>query len=419
MSVSSTHARRIARHPPDDLRGASLRLTAQFTVLVLLVLAVVGGIVYAIVGNSISEAENRALIAATRIDSGADAAAGTFVTFVDVHGGGQIVAPPGMPPGLLDTGAIGDVASGGEDQRSQRTIDGHTYLILTTSSTGDRGHDRVVQVAFDRHESTEELARLATALLLGSGVAAALAFLAAYLMARRAIRPLATALALQRRFVADASHELRTPLTLLSTRAQMLKRRSRTGVAPDIASSIDELVVDAGALTDILDDLLIAADPRSDVASTPIDIVAVADRAVALLADHATARRIGLRRTGNGSSVIVWGAEATLLRLIMALTTNALDHARTAVTVSVTGTASTATLTVADDGPGFSPESAATAFDRFASNRSALATPESGQRHYGLGLAIVFDIARRHGGTVSIDPAALGGVVVCTLPLAH
>lgn len=48
---------------------------------------------------------------------------------------------------------------------------------------------------------------------------------------RRATQPLSTALALQRRFVSDTSHELRTPPTLLSTRAQLLRRRLRSGAS--------------------------------------------------------------------------------------------------------------------------------------------------------------------------------------------
>ena len=51
--------------------------------------------------------------------------------------------------------------------------------------------------------------------------------LAAAVLARRAVRPMAQALEQQRRFVADAGHELRTPLTLLSTRSQLLARRVR------------------------------------------------------------------------------------------------------------------------------------------------------------------------------------------------
>ena len=48
----------MAREPraPEDLRGAALRLTAQFTALVLVVLAVFSGVVFAIVSSSIAEA---------------------------------------------------------------------------------------------------------------------------------------------------------------------------------------------------------------------------------------------------------------------------------------------------------------------------------------------------------------------------
>ncbi|WP_382306128.1 sensor histidine kinase [Herbiconiux sp. UC225_62] len=411
-------ARRSGGRPDDDLRRAALRLTAQFTALVLILLAVVGGIVFAIVAKSVAESNERALVAATQIDSAQDAPNGTFVTIVDAHDGGQVMTAPGMPDDLLDTAALQSVAAGGGDVRSERTVDGRRYLLLTTSSTGDRNHDRVVQVALDEHESAEELTRLATALLIAAGVAAVLAFVAAYVMARRAIRPLAEALALQRRFVADASHELRTPLTLLSTRAQLLKRRGRSGLPDDVTASVEEIVTDTRALTEILDDLLIAADPRSVAEPTDVDVAEVADEAVALLRDDAHARGLALSRSGGADPVVVSGSRAALLRLVIALANNALDHARGTVDVDVTTAGTWAVLRVSDDGPGFSPEIAANAFERFASGRAAGSSEAEGSRHYGLGLSIVAEITRRHHGTVTIDRSAPGGAVVCSIPLA-
>ena len=69
-------------------------------------------------------------------------------------------------------------------------------------------------------------------LLLSLGIAELAGILASVavvvLLTRRSIRPLAEALALQRRFVADASHELRAPLTVLHTRIQLLAAGSMT-----------------------------------------------------------------------------------------------------------------------------------------------------------------------------------------------
>ncbi len=102
-----------------------------------------------------------------------------------------------------------------------------------------------------------------TAMLVAGGLGLVLAVLAGAWFARRAVRPLAAALALQRRFVADASHELRTPLTLLSTRTQLLRRHLRRGAdADELTGEVDGVVTDARQLADILDDLLLAADTR-------------------------------------------------------------------------------------------------------------------------------------------------------------
>ncbi len=404
------------RRTGDDLRGASLRLTAQFTALVLIILAIVGTVVYLIVSTSVTESNQRALVAATRLDSPQDAPSGTFLSLIDGRTGNQLISSDGLPPGLLDTDAIRAVAAGGGDVQNRRAVDGRDYLLLTTSATGDRNHDRVVQAALDLHESTEELGRLATALIVGGLIAAVLAFAAAYLMARRAIGPLAEALALQRRFVADASHELRTPLTLLSTRAQMLKRRRGPDLPDDVTASVDEIVTDTRALTDILEDLLIAADPRTVADPTPVDLATVADDAVALLHDEATRRGVSLVRAGDQAPVTITGSRAALLRLVIALSTNALDHAHSAVTITVSAWNGRAFVRVVDDGPGFPPEVVATAFERFASTRKADGTAT--RRHYGLGLAIVAEIVQRHHGTVTIDQPKVGASVTCTFQLA-
>ena len=92
----------------------------------------------------------------------------------------------------------------------------------------DRPEGRVVALT-DLAPYRAGLTRLLSALALAelAGVLASIAVVV--LFTRRSVQPLAQALALQRRFVADASHELRAPLTVLHTRAQMLRRRIELG----------------------------------------------------------------------------------------------------------------------------------------------------------------------------------------------
>ncbi|MEF2162563.1 histidine kinase dimerization/phospho-acceptor domain-containing protein, partial [Pseudomonas aeruginosa] len=95
------------------------------------------------------------------------------------------------------------------------------------------------------------------ALLIAGGIGILVAGVVGYFTAKRAVRPLGEALALQRRFVADAGHELRTPLTVLHTRAQMLARRIPLD---DPAHAIaEDLLGDSRMLGEIIDELLVSA----------------------------------------------------------------------------------------------------------------------------------------------------------------
>src|SRR6185312_7428485 len=82
-------------------------------------------------------------------------------------------------------------------------------------------------------------------------------------LGRRAVRPLARALSLQRRFVADASHELRTPLAVLHTRAELIRRRlDRASPARDdrLRADVVQLAADTRALGEVVEDLLLSAE---------------------------------------------------------------------------------------------------------------------------------------------------------------
>lgn len=399
-----------------ELRRAAIRLSVQFTALTVLLLVLMGALLYSIVAASTTESTNKALEDATRIDSPRDAPLGVFVSFLDDD---RAISSHAMPQGLPDTSAMARVAATGVEERESLSAGDRTYMVLTAV-----GKDRVVQAAVDTHESREALSRVVWATAVAVAVAAVLAVASSAWMARRAMLPLAESLALQRRFVADASHELRTPLTLLSTRAQLL-RRKLSGTETDlsreaVATEVSRLVEDSKLLTGILDDLLISADPRATTAQTAVDLVAIAATAVESALPHASQINIRLHLEDFAGSVTVLGSPVALQRIVTSLISNALDHAQTTVGVTVETRGSDARIVVSDDGPGFVPGTEKRAFERFASARSGSTAPDT-TRHYGLGLALAAEVAAQHHGTIVIESTQPGGgaAIAVILPLAR
>lgn len=399
-----------------ELRHAAIRLSLQFTALMVVLLVLMGALLYSIVAASTTESTNKVLEDATRIDSPHDAPLGVFISFLDNEG---VTSSRVMPQGLPDTSAMGRVAVTGAEEHHSISARGRTYEVLTTFHDG-----RVVQAAVDTHESREALDRLVWAMAVAVAAASALAVVASAWMARRAMLPLAESLALQRRFVADASHELRTPLTLLSTRAQMLRRKlsgspeelSREAVSVEVS----RLVEDSKLLTGILEDLLISADPRGTTVQTAVDLVAITAAAVELAEPQASQRDIRIHRSDFAGSVIVNGSPVALQRVVTSLISNALDHARTTVGVTVEIRGNDARILVSDDGPGFAPGTEKRVFERFSSARSVSPGVDA-TRHYGLGLALAADITAQHHGTIVVEPtpSGEGGALAVTLPLAR
>jgi signal transduction histidine kinase len=399
----------------DELQRSSWRLALQTGALLVLLLVAIAGSVLLIVSTSQASAAQRLLTTATEhVDSIVDAPAGTRLA---ISNQGILTVSPGMPPGLPDVKAMEAVAANGVAAEEDVSIAGRSYIVRTADSGG-----RIVQAVFDRHENLEELNRLGLALLLTCGGAVVLASLLAVWLARRAMWPMAEALDRQRRFVADASHELRTPLTLLSMRAQMLKRRmaSTSPQEPmlNINADVDAMIADSRSLTRLLEDLLISADSRK-VEFTNLDVVALADDVVESFSVQAARRGVTVERSGRAGPVEIAAAPTALRRLFVALLDNAVRFARSHVDVGVSADVRTLVITVRDDGPGFADDVKRRAFERFATSAPADATVEDGAapRHYGLGLALVAEVAAQHGGRVEIGNHPSGALIIVHLPM--
>jgi two-component system, OmpR family, sensor kinase len=199
----------------------------------------------------------------------------------------------------------------------------------------------------------------------------------------------------EQRFVGDASHELRTPLTALRGNAAYVARH---GPDPDVLADIE---ADAARLSGLRDDLLALAreDAAAPVRGEPVDLVALAREAAAGDADAEVIAEPAAGGDAAPPAVLVRGERPALERAVGNLVRNARKHGPPdgRITVTVARDGDRARVSVADEGPGITPEQAAHAFERFW--RGPTARGEGS----GLGLAIVRSIAERHGGRVEVE----------------
>jgi len=199
----------------------------------------------------------------------------------------------------------------------------------------------------------------------------------------------------QRRVLASASHELRSPLTRLRMALTLL---ARTG-DPELLASAER---DVEALDALIGDVLTAA--RLEAGGQP-----TAREPVALL-ELATeeAARLGARVSGD--PVTLRGDPKLLRQLVRNLVDNARRHAGGDVEISVERLASGdgARVCVADRGPGIPEAERARIFEPFYRPPGHSEGRDGG---VGLGLALVAEIARAHGGDAACRPRPGGGTV--------
>ena len=218
----------------------------------------------------------------------------------------------------------------------------------------------------------------------------------------------------ERRFAADAAHELRTPLTVLRSGIEVTLNRPRA--AGEYAQALQAALSDVIALASTADELLTLARLDQELALTTesVDWTSLIAEAAATLEPLAQARSLTLR-TALQSDVIVHGNRNYLRRLLNNLFDNALKFtpAHGLIEVLLEVRDSTATLTIADTGPGLAEAELPFIFDRFFRGKGRR---EAGN---GLGLSLCREIALLHGGALSASNRVNGGAeFILLLPLA-
>lgn len=396
--------------PPGDLkvvRRAGRIVAMQTSAALAVVLLLVGVVVAASYAHTQStQIDNELTSVAMTADDANDPPPGMELAFQD--NSGRVSASDGGKVGL-------PLMAGPAGFTDVHTAQG-TYRALVV----DRSEGRVVAL-MDLAPYQTSRTRLLGALALAelTGIVASVAVVA--LFTRRAVQPLARALALQRRFVADASHELRTPLTVLHTRAQLLARHLHAGDLSTATHDADELIGDTRALSGIVNDLLASATMAVQQRSEErVDVGALGQSVCA--STDAYARSIGVTLAcipgaeSGADDLSVIGSEAALRRALTALVDNALQHEKAGGTVEleVSRTGRQVIVSVSDDGAGIDSEAMATLFNRFS--RGTAHTNHDGRQSYGIGLSLVREIVLAHGGQIAVS-SVLGQGTTFTIAL--
>jgi len=212
----------------------------------------------------------------------------------------------------------------------------------------------------------------------------------------------------QRRFVADASHELRTPIAVLQTKLEVTLRRLRT--CTEYRDVIQMSLDHAQRLSMLVDQLSFLA--RSDAGSWraemgPVRVDKICLEQVREFKAQADTMCITLQ-VECAQPVIVLGEPELLRRLLINLLENAMKYTPKGGTVrlGLKRDGAKARLVVSDTGMGIPPDDLPHVFDRFYRVDRARSRRIPGT---GLGLSLVEEIARMHGGSVTVESVVSQG----------
>jgi signal transduction histidine kinase len=216
----------------------------------------------------------------------------------------------------------------------------------------------------------------------------------------------------QRTFVGDAAHELRSPLASLRVQLEVAQR---LGPTADWSTLINDVLVDVDRLDRLVEDLLTLARLDESGAAMHREPVQL-DALVGEVARGYSHARVPV--VASTEPLTVSGDPEALRRVVINLLDNAVRFATNEVRVGISPVnrngRAMARLTIEDDGPGIPEDERERVFDRFYRVQESRSRQSGGT---GLGLPIVRDIVRNHGGRVRLvgrddDASVLRAVVV-------
>lgn len=217
-----------------------------------------------------------------------------------------------------------------------------------------------------------------------------------------------------RQFVADASHELRTPLATIAGYTELAQRRPED--TDTQRTALGKVAEESVRMTGLVEDLLLLArlDSGRPLVREPVDLTRLLLEAVSDARVLAPSHHWRLELPEDVVEVV--GDTPRLHQVVTNLLTNARKHTPEGSTITVAATATG--FTVHDDGPGFDPDLADRAFERFVRGDVSRARGGQDPGGAGLGLSLVQAIVAAHGGSVTLSSRPGDTTIEVRLPVS-
>jgi signal transduction histidine kinase len=224
-------------------------------------------------------------------------------------------------------------------------------------------------------------------------------------------------------FLSHVSHELRTPLTSIHQFASILLDGLAGPISPEQREHLETVLRSANQLRSMIGDLLEAT--RAETGKLRLEpcclvIGSVMQQAAAMLRASAQAEGVGLEVAVDSRIPLVYADPDRVLQILSNLIDNAIkftpsDGSIMVKAFLVEADSGFAYISVVDTGRGISPESRALIFERLYQDPQAV---DNSRKGLGLGLYIVQELVRLHGGRIWVESqTGHGSTFSFTLPL--